>query len=221
MKYPSFSKQANFCQGNRVKIPLRALGLATLLSFLSGCASYSATALSSLSSEAFCYGSSATQNKDVIIVAKAFNKTDCKRFLDRNVMSKGYQPIQLYIQNNSDKNYLFSLSRISLPHVSPQEVAETVHTSTVGRALGYGVGGLILWPLVIPAVVDGMKSAEANDALDIDFHAKTAGDQIIARHSSFNKLIFVPRNAYTPSFHITLLEDTPDQPRTFSVTAQG
>ncbi len=203
-----------------MKTKLTALGAAAGLALLSGCASYNATALSTLSSEAFCHSYSEGQNKDVVVVAKAFSRTDCERFLDRNVISQGYQPVQIYIQNNSDRSYLFSLSRISLPQASAEEVARTVHTSTVGRAVGYGVGGLFLWPLFIPAVVDGMKSAEANDALDSDFYTKTARDQVITPHSSFNKLIFVPRKAYDPSFNVTLLEDASNQPRTFSVTAQ-
>lgn len=203
-----------------MKTKLTTLGAAAALALLSGCASYTAVALDSLSSETFVYSSSDNQDKDVVVVAKAFNATDCERFLDRNVISKGYQPVQLYIQNNSNKNYLFSLRGISLPQVSPEKVARTVHTSTVGRALGYSVGGLILPPLFLLAVIDGTKSAEANDALDADFYGKTARDQVIPPRWSLNKLIFIPRNSYSPSFQVTLLEEASDQPRTFSVTAR-
>jgi hypothetical protein len=108
----------------------------------------------------------------VKVAAKAFDKMDCKRYLDRDVIKKGYQPVQLFIQNNSDKNYLLSLNRLSLPYVRPEEVARTVHTSTMGRILGYGIPGIVIaWPLIIPAVVDGVKSSEANEALDKDFYA--------------------------------------------------
>jgi hypothetical protein len=171
---------------------------------LSGCASYNARSLNTLASEAIF--SSSPRKEDVIVVAKAFNKTDCKRYLDRDVLAKGYQPVQLYIENNSDTNYVFSLNRISLSCARPEEVADKVHTSTVGRVAAYGTGGLFLWPLLIPAIVDGVKSSQANEALDIDFYSKTARDQIIQPHSHFNKLLFVPRNEYQPNFHITLVE---------------
>jgi hypothetical protein len=104
-----------------------------------------------------------------MIVSKAFTPQDCDRYLDRNVIVEGYQPVQLYFQNDSDKSYLFSLNRIGLTVARPEEVAQKVHTSTAGRAFGYGVGALILWPLAIPAILDGIGSAKANKSLDSDF----------------------------------------------------
>lgn len=183
---------------------LSVLAVASVLILLSGCASYQAASLNTLSSDAMVSGMPGRE--EIVIVAKAFNKADCKRYLDRDVIAQGYQPIQLYIENKSDKNYAFSLSRVSLSCASPEEVAEKVHTSTVGRATGYGVGALFLWPLAIPAIVDGVKSSQANDALDIDFSSKAARDQVIQPHAYFNKLLFVPSNEYQPAFTVTLMD---------------
>ena len=194
-------------------LPLLIIGT---LMFLFSCASYNATTLHTLAYDAVL--SSVTIKDDVVAVAKAFNKGDCKRFLDRDVIMEGYQPIQLYIENNSDKFYIFSLSRVSLPTAQPEEVAQTVHTSTIGRAVGYGVGAIFLWPLAIPAIVDGIKSAEANDHLDIDYSSKAAKDQVIIQpHSYFNKLLFVPINEYQPSFTITLI-DANSNMKTIAIT---
>jgi len=171
---------------------------------LTGCANYNATSLNTLSSDAVF--SSSSEKKEIQVVAKAFNKADCKRYLDRDVLARGYQPIQLYIENNSDKNYVFALNRISLSCASSEEVAKKVHTSTVGRATGYGVGALFFWPLVIPAIIDGVKSSQANESLDNDFSSKVARDQLIFPHSYFNKLLFVPVSEYQNKFYITLIE---------------
>jgi hypothetical protein len=189
----------------------------TLAAFLTGCASYDAAPLNNPSPEAF--HSSQSRNEEVQIVARAFDKNDCSTYLDRDVVRKGYQPVQLFIQNNSDKNFLFSLNRISLPCARPDEVADKVHTSTVGRVVGYGAGALIFWPLVIPAIVDGIKSSEANTALDSDFVAKTAKDQVIYAHSHVNTLIFVPVNSYQPSFNLSLLEEDSQEIKTLNITA--
>lgn len=197
-----------------LKITLIPLSLAALLS---GCANYDAAPLNNPSPEAF--HSPQVKNEDVQIVARAFDKDDCYTYLDRDVTKKGYQPVQLFIQNNSDKNYLFSLNRISLPCARPDEVADKVHTSTVGRVVGYGAGALIFWPLVIPAIVDGIKSSEANTALDSDFQAKTARDQVIHAHSHVNTLIFVPVNSYQNTFDLTLLEQDSQEIKTLNVKA--
>ncbi|MBX3718125.1 MAG: hypothetical protein KF898_00575 [Parachlamydiales bacterium] len=189
------------------------------IALLSGCASYNAAPLNNLSSDVM-HSSYEAKNSDVVVTAKAYDKLDCKRYLDRDVIAKGYQPIQLYIQNNSDRSYSFSLNRIDLPYARQEEVAGKVHTSTVGRILGYGVPGvIILWPLIIPAVVDGIKSADANEALDNDFSSKIARDQTINPHSYFNKIIFVPVSDFQQSFNVTLIDQESNKPKTFNVMA--
>lgn len=199
------------------KIALPA-AIAAMLVFLASCASYTASPLNSLASEMVLIHSS---ENDVVIGAKAFNRADCKRYLDRDVIAKGFQPVQLCIQNNSNKEYLFAIDRVGLSTARAEEVAERVHTSTVGRATGYGIGALFLWPLAIPAIVDGIKSANANDALDMDFSAKVARDQVIHRHSNFNKLIFIPVSEYQPTFTVTLIEQDSNQPKTMNVFVRG
>ena len=190
----------------------------TGIAMLSCCASYNAAPLNTLSSEAI--HSSSDKNSPIFVAAKAYDKSDCKRYLDRDVISNGYQPVQLYIQNNSDKSYSFSLNRIDLPFAREDEVSRKAHTSTVGRALGYGIPGLlVLWPLIIPAVVDGIKSSEANDALDYDFSSKIARDQTIRPHSHFNKIIFVPVGDFRQSFNVTLIDQDSNEPDTFKVYA--
>ena len=167
---------------------------------LCACANYRADSLNNLQTAAVY--SSAPKTDGVHVAAKAFDAADCKRYLDRNVLAKGYQPIQLCIKNDTDESYVFALDRISLSHTRPEVVAQSVHTSTVGRAVGYGAAALLIWPFAIPAVLDSVWSAEANDALDIDFSSKSARDQVIYPHTSMNKLIFVPVSSYQPQFRM-------------------
>jgi len=194
--------------------------LAIPVFILSGCASYRASPLSMLSCE-MIQTAHLSGECNILISAKAFNKSDCKRYLDRDVIRKGYQPIQLYIQNNFDKSYALSLNRISMTCAQPEEVAEKVHTSTVGRAAGYGVAAWFTFGiLAIPAVVDGVKSSQANESLDNDFSSKTAKElNLIFPHSHFNKFIFVSVNEYQPVFTTTLIEQESNQAKVFNVSA--
>jgi hypothetical protein len=196
------------------------IAISSALILLTGCASYRAASLDHLSSNSV---QSSTLSSDIVVSAKAFDTLDCKRYLDRDVIREGYQPVQLFIHNNSNKSYEFSLDRISLPYAPPEFVARTVHTSTAGRICAYGIPGLIVpfaFPLIIPAVVDGIKSSEANEALDMDFYAKSVkNSQIVAPHSYFNKLIFVDRNEYQPSFSLTLIDQDSKKEETFNIVA--
>lgn len=182
--------------------------------FLGGCAHYDVQPLHKLLSIV------PNQSEDAVSFSyQVFDKSACKRFLDRDVLAAGYQPIQITIVNNSDNNIEFSKVRFSLPYVSAEEIAHKVHTSTLARAAGYGVGSLFLWPLAIPAVVDGVSSSNANSKLDEDFARKELRDQIINPHNSINGLIFVPRESFSSDFTITLVDTTNNE--TFELSSSN
>lgn len=180
-----------------------------------GCASYNAIALSHLTPQI------TSNSRSVAISSKAFTKADCKKYLDRDVISKGYQPVQIYLQNDTDHSYIFSPNRISLPCASAEEVAEKVHTSTAGRATGYGAAAVLTFGLfAIPAIVDGVKSSNANEALDRDFACKVAKEQVLLPHSHLNMLIFVPMSSFHNSFSIKLLDQKTQRPEILDTIAQ-
>ncbi|MBS0619966.1 MAG: hypothetical protein JSS61_00710 [Verrucomicrobia bacterium] len=184
---------------------------------LSGCASYQATSLSALSSDSIF--TTSAENGGVKVVAKAFDKNDCIRYFDRDVLKEGYQPVQIYIENNTEKNFVFSPDRVSVTCAPAQEVADKVHTSTAGRVGGYAAAGLLVCPLFfIPAAVDGIKSSDANKALDGDFASKVAGKAKISPYSAMNKVLFVPFHSYEPYFTITLMEEGSSEPVKLEVT---
>lgn len=164
--------------------------------FLTGCASYDASGLSALDPD--CVRSYAEVD-GMAIGCRAFDRADCIHYLGRDVLAKGYQPIQLTFQNTTGKRYIYSTKEVSLPCSSPDEVGKRVHTSTFGRVLLYA-------PLVIPALIDGVKSSQANHLLDVDYHAKAPDHFVIPAHSYFKTLIFVPKAHFSPVFEVSLLD---------------
>lgn len=179
------------------------LPMAIILIAASGCASYKTHTLNKLTPE---WSGHSQSSNNVTLSVKAFTKYDCKRYLDRDVLCQGYQPVQITIENQSPRYLVFTPDSISLPQAFPEDVAQTVHTSTVGRAVGWGVAGLFIWPFLIPAVVDGVGSHQANKSLDQDFYTKSIREQVIQPYSTINGLIFVPMEYYQESFSITLVD---------------
>lgn len=163
-----------------------ALCLAILC--VAGCARYQSQPLDRLMVPV----SVKNQENSVTFAYRVFDKRDCKRYLDRDVLAKGYQPIHITIANNTNRTFNFSLSSLNVLCIDPREVAEKVHTSTVKRVASYGVGSLFLPVLIIPAVVDGIGSSEANKALDFDFENKALESQVIQPYSTANGIIFTP-----------------------------
>lgn len=161
---------------------------------------------------------SVARGDGILVAGKAFNDADCLKYLGRPIRSYGYQPVQIIIKNDSDKALIFSPDQVSLPCARVENIFEQAHTSTVGRAVGYGAAAVLTCGLfVIPAVVDGIKSSNANDALDSDYFAKAAKRTIIAPSTKMNTIIFVPSGSYTDSIKITLLEEETNQAHKMSV----
>jgi hypothetical protein len=181
----------------------RSLILILIPMFALSCASYKATSLPKLNPE---FAPKAAKQGEVVCAVKVFTKDDCRKYYDKDIIELGYQPIQIAIQNQSKSYYLFSKDGINLPTVPPEEVAKKAHRSTVGRAVGYGVAGLFIWPLLIPAVVDGVGSSKANTQMDIDFAAKGLQETVIQPFSTANGVIFVPTSELQPNLIINIVD---------------
>lgn len=173
----------------------------TLLS-LGGCANYHSRPLNKLTTTI----PTNLQEQFLSFSYHIFNKADCLKFLDRDVISKGYQPMHICITNHTSRPFYMSLSNFSLPCASAFDVAKLVHTSTTKRVAGYGILGLFLWPFLIPAVIDGISSSEANKNLDIDFERKALDDQSISPFSAVDGLIFVPMESFNQQFSLVLID---------------
>jgi hypothetical protein len=176
--------------------------------FLSGCASYRANDLSALDPYTV---RSYSEMEGLHIGCKAFTEADCLVYLDRNVIAKGYQPIQLTFQNMSDKTYIFSSKEMSIPCTNTEEVAQSVYTSTFGRVVAYSL-------LVLPAIVDGIRSAHANTDLNQDFHEKAREHFVIPPGAYQKTIVFVPRAHYRPVFDLSLLEQETGKHKTVGLS---
>ena len=191
-------------------MPLLSLTSIILIG-LSGCAKYSARPIKPI----VTVGQSAENS--IAFSYKVFNTVECKRYLGRNALAKGYQPIQVTITNNTNHYFNISPSSFSCNCLDPDEVAENMHSSTVGRAVGYGVPAFLLFPiLAIPAIVDGIGSSKANHRLDDDYAQKSLSDETIAPYTTINGVIFVSRGEYTDNITVTLADGASNKRYTLS-----
>lgn len=177
-----------------------------ILAGLSGCAHYGAKPLKPL-----IRNSKQTEEQLISFDYEVFNVDDCIKYLDRDVIAKGYQPIQITLANNTNHYMSLSTNNVGIPCLSSQEVAQKVHANTTGRAVGYGVGSLFCWPLLVPAIVDGVGSSKSNKQLDADFSRKALRSQVIKPHTVINGLIFVSNDACIEDIEIEVTNRTNDQ----------
>jgi hypothetical protein len=178
---------------------------------LAGCANYQASSLSAISS------TNSSKAEKVSASWKVFDTKDCETYLGRDVLAKGYVPIQMTLENHSEDPLFISPDHFNIVLVPPQKVAEEVHTSTAGRVAAWGAGGLIFFPLMIPAVYDGLKSAEANRSLDADYSSKAITTRTILPYTSLSGIIFVPKEQMDRSIDMFVVNQRTQERISFSV----
>lgn len=179
---------------------------------LAGCAHYKAKPLKMLTQR------TQTAEQSISFTHRIFNAYDCKKYLDRNTLAQGYQPIQITLTNNTDRNLSISTKNFSLDCINPQSVATSVHTNTAARAVGYGVTGLFIWPFIIPAIVDGIGSHKANEQLDIDFAHKALRVETIKPHTTINGLIFISTDEWNDDFALHVTDEATNEIFALSTT---
>lgn len=179
------------------------VGAMATVCVLGGCARHQAFPLEPIKTQ---FHPSTIEVEKVAVSMEVMDKAKCKRVFNKSILAEGYQPIQFTITNGPDRYLELRRSDISVPGADPQSVAEKCHFSTAGRAAAYGVAGLIIWPLLIPAVVDGAGSAKANGQMDIDFASKALDDDVITPFGRTNGVVFVPRQEMSSDITLRLLD---------------
>lgn len=177
---------------------------------LAGCAHYNARPLKKLAPSA----SPHIKERFVSVSYRLYDKNDCEKYLGRkDILKKGYQPIQFTITNNTKKTLYISNDSFSFTSTPAHVVAKKVHTDTTGRVLAYGIPGMLfMWPFLVPAVVDGIGSSRANAELDEDFDNKEIEDAQIQPFSTANGVVFTPLKSFKDNFSITLTDIQSNKP---------
>lgn len=140
--------------------------------------------------------------------ARELTQGEFKQYFDSKLSQSSYAPVQLYINNNTDKPLLLDSSNINLSLLSTHDVAKKLHRNTAGRVCGWGIPGLFIWPILIPAVIDGMKSAEANKDIDFDITQRAFGANSIIEippHCTFNRLMVAHRDTLNSDLKVVLV----------------
>lgn len=187
------------------------LGLATILTSFE---SYEHSAMATLETTAPAFSAEA---KGLNVTAKKYTSSESKEYLDRNLMSSGYQPIQITIQNNTGDTYNFSKEGVSLPNASASKVAFAVGKKGLPRAIGLKVASLFFWPFMIPDTLNGIHAAKSHYKMRKDYGAKIVKekDEEIAPYSTFHRVIFVPNDEVRETLTVTLLSKGDKTPLSF------
>lgn len=157
----------------------------------------------------------------VMVVAKAMNADESKRNFGHDLISRGVQPLQLTIENNTSNEYSLCPSSVDLPRVEVSEIAFKITKSSIPRGIAYKIASFFFWPLMIPSTIDGIRVMVHHKNLKKDLAAKSMRDEVVAPYSTFNRVLFVPKKEFQTTFKVTLIELESLKPTEFQTTVDG
>jgi hypothetical protein len=178
-----------------------------------GCAKYKQASLTKP------IGDTVEKNK-VHACAQELSNTDCRRYFSRNIGKKGYQAVQLCIENKSTNTVVLDASTINLPIENKDHVASRLHIDATPRVVGWGVAGLFIWPFLIPAVVEAVQVPQANRMLDNDFDSRVLDMHSrvsIKPYASLNTVFFVRKENTSDVLQFSLKDVETKTSTNFSV----
>lgn len=157
----------------------------------------------------------------VLVMAKAMTPDESKRNFGHDLISRGVQPLQLTIQNNTANEYSLCPSSVDLPRIDASKVAFKITKSAIPRAIAYKIASFFFWPLMIPSTIDGIRVMSHHQKVKKDLKAKSMRDEVVAPYSTFNRVLFVPQKEFQETFKVTLIDLESLKPQEFMTTAEG
>jgi hypothetical protein len=133
--------------------------------------------------------SHSVKHRGIQVSSKVYDAEESKKYLNSDLLSRGYQPIQITIQNQTATS--FYLEGVDLPQVPTSEITRKISKSSLPRSIGYKVAGLFFWPFAIPGTIDGIKTLHKQGKMSKDFAAKAVKQEIISPFSTLHRVLFV------------------------------
>ena len=151
----------------------------------------------------------------VSIRIKPLRDFECAHFFDNRLVSRGVQPIQVYVQNNTETFYVLNGENISLPLLGKRSVGAVLYKNIIARSLVWTIGTVaVLWQVFLPILIaDVLFSMQANKNIksDIDSIAMRPKDKVVVPPGGrVHKILFVESGEYHHHMSITLTKEQED-----------
>jgi hypothetical protein len=181
-------------KGNRFLIPV--ISLIGLFSLLSGWTSYQEGVIPTLERT--------SESRKVTIETKVYTPEDSKQYLKRDLISRGFQPIQMTIHNNTTS--VVTVEDFDAEQPTAGQMARQVMKDVIPRSIGYRVASLVFWPFAIPATIDTIKNLQTYSKMKRDFAARSIKLEIIPPYSTLNRVLFVRSEDLKDNYTLTLYD---------------
>jgi hypothetical protein len=162
------------------------------------------------------------------LTCKTLTEQECITYLGKhlgkNVIRKGYRPIQIIIENNSGQHLKFSSDNISLRLIPMELVAKKIcDNSTSKHAAGFAwkFTSFFMPALGIPGSIHSMLLDRSNNKVMDGLITKSATDRIIDPNSRFEGILFVHANDYHDNWTLALTDANSHETIMYKINADN
>ncbi len=149
------------------------------------------------------------ENEGINVSYRVYSPRESRAFLNRDLLSKGVQPIQVSIQNNSNSSYIIKADQINLETTTPNSVAWKYSLDALPRKIAYKIATIFFFPFVIPDTIDSIVSAMRHQEIKKSLEAKVIKDEeeIVLPYSSLSRVVLVSNENFGGNFSIDLIDE--------------
>ncbi len=158
---------------------------------------------------------------DVSVRVRLLRDFECVSYFGKRLVSKGLQPIQLYIQNASNIEYTLNGEDIDLPLCGKRTVGRHLYNKIIGRSIAWAFGTLIIfWELFLPIwLIDSLYSINHNQKIyrNIEKICINPKEQvIIPPQSKVYRVLFVKAEKYNHRISMIIRDNEESKQLVFS-----
>lgn len=150
--------------------------------------------------------------KGVQVSAKVYNDTQSKTYLNYNLITSGFTPVELTVKNHTGSSYALSAASVPLPCATSKDVAWSMTKKKLPGSIGLKIASFFFWPLMIPSTIEGIHTYKTHRELAKDLEAKTlkVKEEIILPYTTVTRVLYVKKDGLQSTFSVAL-EDLEDK----------
>jgi len=139
------------------------------------------------------------------VTAVALSRVEASDLFGVPLSKNGIQPLYLKIENESPNSYAFFQQFLDPNYYSAREAAFKSHYSGTKRVLGWGLAGIVIWPLLLAAPFEYASARFANNEMDELFAERGIGNEMLPPRKVIEGFVFTQLDEGTKHVEVRFL----------------
>jgi len=148
------------------------------------------------------------EDEAVTISAKVYTAAESESVLKNDLLSRGYVPVEITIQNPTTHTYAISAASTAMSNAQPEEIAWKITKRSIPQGIALNIVSFFFWPFSILSTAHSIHGLKTHQAIVKMLTAKGLKqvDEIVLPYSMVKRILYIPENAFYRSFSVSMEE---------------